>query len=155
MSARADPEHHQRREHRPAQQFALSFGNSGKAGAAYRVYSSLRTDGPWYYTVEAGKSIEQEVWNWSGASYDLSVHGANGFLRQFKGATALASGARPELQTAYDIASGDIQLILSNLDGLAACVFTITDNAYGAEPSEHGVAPGPTGPARLAQLRIG
>jgi phospholipase C len=125
-----------------AQQFALSFGNSGKAGAAYRVYSSLRTDGPWYYTVEAGKSIEQEVWNWSGASYNLSVHGANGYLRQFKGATALASGARPELQTAYDTASGDIQLILSNLDGLAACVFTITDNAYGAEPSEHEVAAG-------------
>ncbi|MBP1206000.1 phospholipase C [Duganella sp. 1411] len=120
-------------------QFELSFANSGQAGAAFIVYSSLRKDGPWYYTVEAGKSIDHESWNWTGAAYDLSAHGANGYLRRFKGALAIAGGARPELLTRYDRVGGDISLVLSNLEGRQACRFTITDNAYGTATASHRV----------------
>ncbi|GJJ00760.1 non-hemolytic phospholipase C [Duganella rhizosphaerae] len=127
-----------------ATQFELSFANSGQAGAAFIVYSSLRSDGPWYYTVEADKEIAHEMWNWTGAAYDLSVHGANGYLRRFKGALAIAGGARPELQTRYDRSNGDISLVLSNLEGTQACSFTVTDNAYGAAVASYSVAAGQT-----------
>lgn len=125
-------------------QFELSFANSGQAGAAFIVYSSLRKDGPWYYTVEAGKSIDHETWNWTGAAYDLSTHGANGYLRRFKGALAIAGGARPELLTRSDRVGGGISLVLSNLEGRQACRFTITDNAYGAATGSHRVVAGQT-----------
>ncbi|MES2263782.1 MAG: phospholipase C, phosphocholine-specific [Pseudomonadota bacterium] len=128
-----------------AKQLEISFGNSGKVGAAYIVYSNLRSDGPWYYTVEAGKSINNEVWNWTGSTYEIRVHGANGFLRQFKGTAVTAAGAaRPEVQTAYDAANGDLRLILSNLEGLAPCNFIVTDNAYGVAPVSYTVAAGQT-----------
>ncbi|MBV7536670.1 phospholipase C, phosphocholine-specific [Duganella sp. sic0402] len=120
-------------------QFELNFINSGKAGAAFIVYSSLRADGPWYYTVEAGQRIEHEAWRWPGDAYDLSAHGANGFLRQFKGRLTVTA-ARPEVQTRYD--SGNITLLLSNRDGREACRFTVTDNAYGAAVATHTVAAG-------------
>ena len=126
-------------------QLAVSFGNTGQVGAAYIVYSSVRSDGPWYYTVEAGKSIDNEVWNWSGTTYELSVRGANGFLRQFKGTVALTAGAaRPELQTSYNVANDSIWLTLSNLGGQQACQFTITDNAYGASAASYSVSAGQT-----------
>ncbi|MYM97015.1 phosphocholine-specific phospholipase C [Duganella vulcania] len=124
-----------------ARQFELSFANSGKAGAAFIVYSSLRADGPWYYTVEAGKRIEHEVWNWNTGNYELSVRGANGYLRQFKGAFG---AARQEVHTSYDRSQGGIALVLSNQEGSHACSFTITDNAYGARPATYRVAAGAT-----------
>ncbi|WP_432383327.1 phosphocholine-specific phospholipase C [Duganella sp. P38] len=120
-----------------AQRFALSFDNSGRAGAAFIVYSSQRTDGPWYYTVEAGRRIDHEAWRWPGETYDLTVHGPNGFLRQFAGRLA---GAAPALETRYD--QGNLVLLLSNRDGRAPCRFTVTDNAYGAAVASHTVAAG-------------
>ncbi|MYM29513.1 phospholipase C, phosphocholine-specific [Duganella sp. CY15W] len=126
-------------------QLAVSFSNLGQVGAAFIVYSSLRSDGPWYYTVEAGKSIDNEMWNWSGSSYALSVHGANGFLRQFAGTVAQAAGgARPELQCMYSVASNGIWLTLSNVGGQQACRFTINDNAYGVAQASYTVAAGQT-----------
>lgn len=124
-------------------QFELDFANDGTAGAAYIVYSSLRSDGPWYYTVEPGKSIEQEIWNWTGNSYQLTVHGANGYLRGFQGALGLAAGgAKPEVRSSYDRDRGALGLSLLNTGGAKPCRFTITDMAYGAEPAVYTVAAG-------------
>ncbi|MGW1752975.1 phosphocholine-specific phospholipase C [Streptomyces mirabilis] len=69
-----------------AGKFTLAFGSGAKAGAAFFVTSGNRTDGPWTYTTEAGKTVS-DTWNsaYSGGSYDLTVHGPNGFLRVFKG----------------------------------------------------------------------
>jgi phospholipase C len=122
------------------QQFALSFANDGAAGAAFIVYSSLHVNGPWYYTVEAGKKIDSEPWHVDGA-YELRVHGANGFLRQFQG----IASAGPELQARHQRALGSISLLLSNQHGRQACHFLINDNAYGAAPVRHTVAAGQTG----------
>ncbi|MYM33373.1 phospholipase C, phosphocholine-specific [Duganella sp. FT94W] len=122
-----------------ARQFALSFANNGQAGAAFIVYSSLRKDGPWYYTVEAGRQLESEAWQWQGDAYDLSVHGANGFLRQFSGRFA---GAAAELETRYD--NGNLVLMLSNRDGRETRHFTVTDKAYGSPAATYTVAAGQT-----------
>lgn len=119
-----------------SRQLALSLRNSGRTGASFIVYSSVRSDGPWYYAVEAGKSIDAETWTWTTATYDLSVHGPNGFLRQFKGSATAA--ARPEVRVEYDLALPGVVLYLSN-PGAQACTFTVSDNGYGAAASTHTV----------------
>lgn len=112
-----------------ARQFALSFGNEGSASAAFIVYSSLRSDGPWHYTVEAGKRIDAEIWNWSSAAMQLAVHGDNGFLREFRmnfdGAGRMASVSLKEQP-----ATASVALTLRNA-GTQMLRLRIQDNAYG------------------------
>ncbi|UMR30064.1 phospholipase C, phosphocholine-specific [Massilia sp. MB5] len=125
-----------------SRQVELSFINQGQAGAAFAVYSRLRTDGPWHYTVEAGKKIEKEVWNWSGNAYHLAVTGPNGYLRELAGGFLAAGSAKPEVLVNYDSAKGNIEITLSNLEGGKACSFTLGDNAYGAAAASYTVAAG-------------
>ena len=132
-----------------SRQLALSFRNTGRAGASFIVYSSVRSDGPWYYALEAGKSINAETWTWTTPSYELSAYGPNGFLRQFKGSTA-ATAARPEVRVEYDLAMPGVVLYLTNLGGTEACTFTIRDNGYGATTRLHTVAPSAT----VAVIRV-
>src|SRR6185436_11222361 len=97
----------------------LSFLNSGSAGAGLNVLSANRSDGPWYYSVEAGKQLQDY---WSAVSvtagiYDLSAYGPNGFLREFRGNLPLATasgGANPEVTANYDAANRRLRLHLSN-----------------------------------------
>lgn len=96
-----------------ARQFSLRFVNAGRVGATFIVYSRLRSDGPWHYTVEAGKQVDAEVWNWSGAVYHLRVLGANGFLREFAGGLG-AGTIRVEVSLSEDAATRSIRLTLTN-----------------------------------------
>lgn len=121
----------------------LNLRNSGRCGAAFIAYSSVRTDGPWYYAVEPGKSIEAETWNFTTPAYELSVHGPNGFLRQFKGSTA-AKTARPEVRVEYEPGVPGLVLYLSNVGGSTACTVTVADNAYGAAGSTVVIGPSAT-----------
>lgn len=121
-----------------AKQVALSFHNSGQAGVTFIVYSLSRNDGPWYYTVEAGKKIENEIWNWQGDSYHLRVHGPNGFVRELQGNFSAAA----EIQVLHDRQFGDLQITLNNQKGQAACQFFLQDKAYGKAPQSYQVAAG-------------
>lgn len=112
-------------------QIALSFINQGSCGAAFRVYSSQHGVGPRYYTVEAGKRIEQEIWNWNTPDYALTVHGPNGFLRAAQGSFQLAS--QPRIETSDDALSGNLNLLIINTD--SPCQFTLVDHAY-ARPAQ-------------------
>ncbi|QPI53407.1 phospholipase C, phosphocholine-specific [Massilia antarctica] len=125
-------------------QLVLAFANTGSAGVAFIVYSRERAGGPWYYTVEAGKRIDQDAWSWPMGRYELSVNGPNGFLRGFRGSLAAVTvnAARPEVQAACDTVNGNVKLTLSNLDGASACMFTLTDNAYGTAARSFTVAAG-------------
>ncbi|WP_037863204.1 phosphocholine-specific phospholipase C [Streptomyces sp. NRRL S-340] len=93
-----------------AGKYTLTFASGAQAGAAFLVTSGSRSDGPWTYTTEAGKTVS-DTWNsvYSGGSYDLSVHGPNGFLRVFKGPGRTAG---PEV-TARP-AGDDIELTFTN-----------------------------------------
>lgn len=114
-----------------ARKFGLSFANRGSAAAAFIVYSALRSDGPWHYTVEPGKRIDAETWNWSGDQYHLSVLSHNGFAREFGG--SLGSAARhAEVRVSEDAASRSVQLEFSNA-GTQTCRFKLVDKAYGDE----------------------
>ncbi|WP_017239178.1 phosphocholine-specific phospholipase C [Streptomyces sp. SS] len=119
--------------------FRLTFAGGPSAGAQFYVTSANRTDVPWTYTTEAGKSIA-DTWNtkYSKGVTDLSVHGPNGFLRRFRspGKTAV-----PEVTARHDGATGNLTLTFTNPG--AATQVTVTD-AYGATPVTLSVAQGAT-----------
>lgn len=131
-----------------AGKYWLDFINTGTAGAGFNVYSQNRGDGPWFYTVEAGKQLSDY---WSAVSvtagkYDLRAFGPNGFLREFKGDVLLAGmgRAQPEVESIYDAAAGRIVLRLRNT-GSAACTLTITPNRYSNDSARaHALAAGAT-----------
>ncbi|MEU6369604.1 phosphocholine-specific phospholipase C [Streptomyces sp. NPDC046931] len=93
-----------------AGKFTLAFASGPHTGAAFLVTSGNRTDGPWTYTTEAGKTVS-DTWNsaYSGGSYDLTVHGPNGFLRVFKGPNRTAG---PEVTARHT--GEDVELTFTN-----------------------------------------
>ncbi|MEU8845863.1 phosphocholine-specific phospholipase C [Streptomyces sp. NPDC048564] len=119
-----------------AGKFTLSFASGAKAGAAFHITSGNRTDGPWMYTTEAGKSIA-DTWNsaYSNGSYDLTVHGPNGFVRYFKGSNKTAG---PEVTARHK--GDDIELTFTN-KGTASVRLKIA-NGYGGRPATVTVRPG-------------
>ncbi|WP_406251998.1 phospholipase C, phosphocholine-specific [Streptomyces atratus] len=118
--------------------YKLTFSAGDQAGAAFQVRSQKRTDGPWTYTAAAGKSVS-DSWNsvYSGGSYDLTVHGPNGFLRTFKGNN---KAAEPEVTARHD--AGSLKLTLNN-PSTADAHLTVT-NAYGGERQTYTVRAGAT-----------
>ncbi|GGQ38206.1 phosphocholine-specific phospholipase C [Streptomyces mutabilis] len=121
-----------------AGKLTLTFASGPRAGAAFLVTSGNRTDGPWTYTTEAGKSIA-DTWNsvYSGGSYDLTVHGPNGFLRAFRGA-GKATG--PEVTARH--AGDDLRLTFTNA-GSGTARLRVVD-AYGGRSRTVTVRPGAT-----------
>jgi phospholipase C len=109
----------------------FTFRNLGAAGAAFLVTSAVRSDGPWPYTVEAGKTLT-DTWAMPAAAdrYDFSVYGPNGFLRRMAGT---AGSVGPEVTARHDASTGQATLVFSN-PGPAAVTFTATD-AYA--PADH------------------
>jgi phospholipase C len=116
--------------------FRIDFTSGGRAGVCFYVTSANRADGPWTYTVEAGKKLS-DTWDTTGTqnAYDFSVFGPNGFLRRFKGRTA-----GPEVTARHDGDRGDLRLDLTN-SGHSDCRLTITD-AYGGRSATYTVRPG-------------
>ncbi|WP_393062638.1 phosphocholine-specific phospholipase C [Streptomyces sp. LN549] len=92
--------------------YRLTFGGGPAAGAQFLVTSANRTDGPWTYTTEAGKSLS-DSWNtaYSKGVTDLTVHGPNGFLRTFR---ADGKVAGPEVTARHDASSGGLELTFVN-----------------------------------------
>ncbi|MFG1911223.1 phosphocholine-specific phospholipase C [Kribbella sp. NPDC048928] len=117
--------------------YRLTFGSGPQTGAQFLITSANRTDGPWTYTAEAGKTVA-DSWNpiYSGGVTDLTVHGPNGFLRTFKGkpATALEITARENSRT------GNVTLTLTSD---ASRKVTIT-NGYGGTPTHLNLRRGTT-----------
>jgi phospholipase C len=115
----------------------IVFENTGGAGACFHVRAANGSRGPWYYTVEAGKSLSA-TWP-TQAAYDYSVYGPNGFMRQFRG--DLSSG-KTVLRTAlsYDRNLGSAVLELAN-DGHDSCNVTV-ENLYSGESVTYALRPG-------------
>ncbi|MFI9357476.1 phosphocholine-specific phospholipase C [Streptomyces lydicus] len=120
--------------------FTLTFSAGAKAGACFTVTAGNRTDGPWTYTTEAGKTIS-DTWNtaYSKGVYDLTVFGPNGFLRTFKGD---GKKAGPEVTARHDATAGRVELTLTNRTG-TDCHLTVTQ-AYGGAHETFTVRAGAT-----------
>ncbi|WP_030234817.1 phosphocholine-specific phospholipase C [Streptomyces sp. NRRL S-350] len=122
--------------------YRLTFSGGAAAGAQFLVTSANRTDGPWTYTAEAGKTIA-DAWNtaYSKGVTDLTVHGPNGFLRRFRNPGTTAG---PEVTARHNPSTGGLDLTLTNA-GPADVVLTVT-NAYGGAPQTVTVRRGATVP---------
>ncbi|MCM2416818.1 phosphocholine-specific phospholipase C [Streptomyces sp. RKAG293] len=109
----------------------FTFANLGTVGAAFHVTSAVRSDGPWTYTVDAGKTLT-DSWALPGATsrYDFSTYGPNGFLRRLAGTVGQIG---PEVTARHDPSTGHVTLTFSN-PGTQAVTFTATD-AYA--PTQH------------------
>lgn len=90
----------------------LFLRNTGKAAAVFQVRSGDGQAGPWTYTVGARDEASDNLAA-TGASYDLSVSGPNGFLRAFLGSLG-ADSAKLIVKTSYGEASGGIALVIQN-----------------------------------------
>jgi phospholipase C len=121
----------------------LLFENDGKAGAVYHVYDLKHLDRiPRRYTVEAGKSLADE-WDVIAdkGTYDLELHGANGYFHKFAGNIELQE---PEISLGYDHKKGAISLSVHNPNKLPINL-SIVPNAYGyAVPPEFSLVSGNT-----------
>ncbi|MFE7332375.1 phosphocholine-specific phospholipase C [Streptomyces sp. NPDC057565] len=118
--------------------FTLTFSGGPEAGAQFYVTSANRTDAPWTYTTEAGKSIA-DTWNtqYSNGVTDLTVHGPNGFLRTFRNP---GTEACPEVTARHNETTGNLDLTLTN-PGNGVAHLTVT-NAYGGRDETVTVRPG-------------
>ncbi|GGX95892.1 phospholipase C, phosphocholine-specific [Streptomyces minutiscleroticus] len=118
--------------------FTLTFASGATAGAAFHVTSGNRADGPWFYTTEAGKRIS-DTWDSASSegSYDLTVHGPNGFLRVFKGPGRTAG---PEVTARHK--GDDIELTFTN-KGSGTVGLRLADG-YGGRPRTLKVRAGAT-----------
>jgi phospholipase C len=119
----------------------IAFTNTGNAGACFHVRSGLGTDGPWSYTVEAGKELA-DTWNVAAnkGKYDLSVYGPNGFFRSFAGNLSNRGGANLAIGCSYEDKGLGLTLTITNA-GSAACVTKVTD-AYTGQSMVRVIAPG-------------
>ncbi len=131
-----------------ANSFGLTFASNGSAGAHFYVYANaFRTDGPWRYTVEAGKTLA-DTWQTGTptGAYDLTAVGPNGFVRRFAGnrTTATTAGnANPEVTLRHDPANNVVRLTMTNT-GQAACTLTVRPGNRGDLPWTYPLAAGAT-----------
>jgi phospholipase C len=98
---------------------SLHFSNTGKAAAVFQVRSLSNQQGPWSYTVGAHRRLDA---NWPVRelgldAYDLSVHGPNGFFREFRGSLEGRHAARLNSKLSYDEAG--LTLEIENLGSAA------------------------------------
>ncbi|MFD7292966.1 phosphocholine-specific phospholipase C [Streptomyces sp. NPDC059897] len=120
--------------------YQLTFTGGPDTGAQFYVTAPVRTDGPWTYTTEAGKEVS-DSWNteYSEGTYDLTVHGPNGFLRAFRGPGAAKA---PEVTARHAADSGNLALTMTNPTD--AAVHLGVSNAYGGGSETFTVKPGTT-----------
>jgi phospholipase C len=135
---------------------ALSIANTGAAGAGFILYLSgggapvvtaiygpmlyaVRVGEPRFYTVEAGRRIEDAIPRGDFVLVDAELHGPNGFVRGFRNNigedTALEADAR------FDPRRGQLAITIRNVGAAVETVIV----AYGGERSggrRHVLRPG-------------
>lgn len=119
----------------------LQCANTGQAGVSLQLrhYAPPGTTPamPRVYTIGASVggvagTVQDVLPIGSNGSYDFSIYGPNGFLREFRGNLIApgSSGPAPEVETCYNVEDASIQITLDNSLGTQPCTFVVTDNAY-------------------------
>ncbi|MFC0402127.1 phosphocholine-specific phospholipase C [Paraburkholderia rhizosphaerae] len=112
--------------------FTLSLINSGKTGAVFFAYDlEPGSHSPRRYALDPGTQLSD---SWTQAQlndtkYSIALHGANGFLRIFRGDFAGKRTVRPEITVTYDVANNAVCVTMRN-SGQAGCRFAVRSNAY-------------------------
>lgn len=143
---------------------AITFGNTGTAGAWFQVRTGVVVTatntyglataatpvtatnsgggaGPWGYTVDAVTQTLSDTFTPASTSYDLNVTSANGFYRRYAG-TLGSSFTNLTVQCVYNQATGGISLIVTNA---GSATVTVQGNEGYSGPStqqSQSIAPG-------------
>jgi phospholipase C len=110
--------------------FLLDIANRGAAGAALITYAPDGA-GPWFYTIEAGQELSDQLP--LDGRYSFEVHGPNGFLQGFRDEmpyTDIVAESR------YDQATGELVLVIRNTGNQARDIVTQALR-YQAHTSRH------------------
>jgi phospholipase C len=121
----------------------LDFVNSGKSAIVFQVRANGSANGPWTHTVGAGDHVF-DTWNLAAqgqSTYDLSVHGPNGFVRAFKGNVAARQSANLKVRATYDVEPG-LTLDIRNRSSVAETLRVV--DGYSGRVTRHTLAPGAT-----------
>jgi phospholipase C len=122
-----------------AESLTLNMHNTGKAAAVLHVFEYGRGRGknpyPRRFTIEAGKSLD-DTWSansgGNGSSFNVSLHGPNGFTRRYVGDAALAASSSVQLQLHASNTSVTFIIGALRVQKLVGCPvsFELRDNAY-------------------------
>jgi phospholipase C len=132
--------------------FDITFSNHGSVGTVYQVRSTSPLDLPRCYTVEPGRSLSGQWFPAADGSYDLSVHGANGFLRAFRGSFAGFDKAMIVVDVEEDSADCGVVLSIAN-HGRFSVRLAITDS-YTRLKTERMLAPGEMHSVRVLLIEL-
>ena len=111
----------------------LQLVNGGRRTAVFHVRSTSAFEPPRSFTVAPGTSLS-DTWNFGllGVGvFGLSVYGANGFFRAYRGALVESTSANIRSAITYDIAMGGVTVSASNA-GTSARTLTLLDVYSGA-----------------------
>ena len=122
----------------------LRFGNAGTATAVFQARATAQD--PRCYTVSPGRELSDD-WAFTG-SYDLAVHGPNGFFRRFAGT---ATGVRLDVRARYEGHPEEIALEVTNR-GTDRIEVHVADR-YGSRPVTVALAAGQTRTPRWSLAR--
>ena len=112
---------------------AVTMSNAGSLGVVLYVFDHTAPSAvPRKFTVTPGHAITDEwvATSFSTASYNLSAHAANGFVRTVAGTTAAQALSA---SFAYDASSASVVVGVSTASpgATAGCAVDVVDNAYG------------------------
>jgi phospholipase C len=123
--------------------FELTIANNGASGAAFVLYpGDASQGGPWFYAVEAGKSLTDRVpvdagSLHAGGSCRFGLYGPNGFYRGFE------QGVAEPIEVTSRSGAGTLELTIRNLT--TATLTAFLDHGYaGGSSGRVPLAPGET-----------
>lgn len=112
--------------------FIIDIANNGTRGAVFQVYDYSHRQGPWRYTLEAGKRYTASQWNETAIlkQYNLAVHAPNGFHRHFRGEPGGAVAGQISVGVRYDPSHRAIVLLLGNPGSVTVTVSIAQSDIY-------------------------
>jgi phospholipase C len=119
----------------------IDFLNAGAAAAVFQVRSANSAHTVRTYTVEPGKQLADDwaVVGTGAPTYDLTVHGPNGFFRAFKG-TMAAGQASLSVELQFEEQSRSIQMTITNVGTRRITANAL--NVYGRRDVAEVLSPG-------------
>ncbi len=130
---------------------SIDFINDGTSGAVFQVRAAKSLFPPRSYTVEPQKRLSDSWQYLAGTPYDLTVHGPNGFFRQFRGAFTPMS-TQVSVATTFDCAHCTLSLAITNSGQLPANI-QVTDG-YTGQSAAHVILPGATVSHRWSAAKL-
>ena len=132
-----------------AYDFGVSFGattdalqvaidNPGTLGVGIQARSLTVPGAPYTYTVGSGDTLTASLAH--PGTYDLSLHGPNGWFRHFAG----SSPSAVEIDEAFDSVSGQVTLTMSLTDASAAPLVVVVADAFSTVSRQVTVSTTPT-----------